>query len=852
MRKCGLLLLVTVLAIQCSGQGENNIWAFGQNAGLDFNSGSPVAIKTAIIGDEGTATISDANGQLLFYTEGSTIWDRSHNVMPNGFNLTGLTPRQDVNPTVSTSQGALIIPIPDTLGKYYVFSISSWEYGENTGRFYYSVVDMSLNGGLGDVVPDRKGILIDSGLTEKLDATLGDRCNIWLLVQSSGTAAFKAYEITENGINLSPVISSNSFFPGVFGVMKISPNRRKLAVTGGLQLFDFDPLTGVVSNGVMLENYSSGYYGVCFSPDNTKLYGKYKTDLAQFDLSAPDPASTKIILGNSYSQSDLRIGPDNKIYCNAPNAVVNGETINPSNFLAAIELPNLAGTACHVNKNAVRLDEKAMFILGITSPSVKLIRDTADFTSRDIKVCFEDNTTLIADSSGWDYYWEGGAVGRALTVHASGDYVVHYRTPPCVFHSDTFRVDFASRIPNTGAYAGCKGENNTYVWVYPGAGDTSKYIYTWRDSSGNLLRTSAAISSDTLFNVTAGLDAVSMQALNGCDTSFDVRLSVPNYQASFATDTIICVGESTSFENTSSGFVSYLWHFGDGDTSDLPNPAHIYTQPGLYNALLVGYPCADTAKTVVTVDSTPFIKFVSERISSCVGNAVNFYPSYPFRIDTLFWDFGDGNSNVLDFMPVHAYDSPGRWVVKVTASFRACPDVSFSDTIVINAMPVVILGPDTAMCPGVEAITLRNLRNADPVNYRYRWNTGDTTTSSLARHPGLYTLTVTSDEGCATTDSLEIAKSCYLDIPNAFTPNGDGNNDYFIPRPVLGRQLSGFSMMIYNRWGQLVFQTDKIDGRGWDGKLANFDQPEGVFIYLITATTSNHSEQYKGNVTLIR
>jgi gliding motility-associated-like protein len=137
-------------------------------------------------------------------------------------------------------------------------------------------------------------------------------------------------------------------------------------------------------------------------------------------------------------------------------------------------------------------------------------------------------------------------------------------------------------------------------------------------------------------------------------------------------------------------------------------------------------------------------------------------------------------------------------------------------------------------------------------NTQWLWNTGATTSSIFVGHPGIYSVRVTVD-GCSTNDTIEIAKDCYLDIPNAFTPNGDDVDDYFIPRNLLSKGLNDFSMKIYNRWGQVIFETNKINGRGWDGKFNGQDQPMEVYIYDISiAFKNNVHENYRGNVTLIR
>jgi hypothetical protein len=136
------LLFLLIAPLSSIAQRENNIWYFGYHAGIDFNSGSPVVLadgETATL--EGTASIAHwRTGQLLFYTDGDTIWDARHQPMPNGQDLIG---------GVRTSaQAALIIPFPQDTNKYFVFTSDQGGYalGENRGVFY-SVVDMSRRGG---------------------------------------------------------------------------------------------------------------------------------------------------------------------------------------------------------------------------------------------------------------------------------------------------------------------------------------------------------------------------------------------------------------------------------------------------------------------------------------------------------------------------------------------------------------------------------------------------------------------------------------------------------------------------------------------------------------------------------
>lgn len=133
-----LLFLLLIIGYQSGfGQKEGNIWYFGLNAGLDFNSGVLVALTDSQMStEEGCASISDCDGLLLFYTDGITVWNKNHQVMGNG---------TDLNGNISTAQGATIIQKPGSSTIFYIFTIDA-ELGSK--GFCYSEVDVSLAGGL--------------------------------------------------------------------------------------------------------------------------------------------------------------------------------------------------------------------------------------------------------------------------------------------------------------------------------------------------------------------------------------------------------------------------------------------------------------------------------------------------------------------------------------------------------------------------------------------------------------------------------------------------------------------------------------------------------------------------------
>ncbi|XZF16369.1 PKD domain-containing protein [Chitinophagaceae bacterium MMS25-I14] len=347
------------------------------------------------------------------------------------------------------------------------------------------------------------------------------------------------------------------------------------------------------------------------------------------------------------------------------------------------------------------------------------------------------------------------------------------------------------------------------------------------------------------------------QSPNGCESPrVPVEVIIHESVADFtlskdslcATDTIHLINKSTSTLP-----LNYLWSFGDGSTATTLSADHIYQQAGNYNVKLNVVStngCKDSVVKHVKVLPLPAFDFSIPDTLICRGGSIRivdtFSPGYQYAV----WDFGDGFTINKADVPQHAYDIDGHFVISVKARYSVCPEVSKEQSVTVLPFPKTDIGPDTAICPGSAPIVLQD-KYYNP-QYTYQWNTGETAGNILVTQPGTYWVTV-SDGQCATADSAVVFKSCYVDIPNAFTPNDDGINDYFFPREFLSRALISFHMQIFSRWGELIFETTSTDGRGWDGKLNGVSQGAGVYIYMIQAVFTNGvKEQHQGNVTLIR
>lgn len=258
-----------------------NVWYFGNGAGLDFNeddtrSGSPPYPLTdgVMNAPEGTSTMSDRNGDLMFYTDGQTVWNKNHQPMLNGDNIGG---------SPASTQSALIVPFPNDETMFYIFTTEAVG-NASTYALKYSIVDMKQqynpsSGFLGEVV--EKDQVLFSRSTERITASgLQGGGDVWLVAHEYGTNTFRSYLISERGIS-NPVLSSAGRIHSEFntgegqGYMKLSGNLQRLAVAiqpNIVEIFDFVDSTGRVHNPVTIQVDGTQVYGLEFSANASKLF----------------------------------------------------------------------------------------------------------------------------------------------------------------------------------------------------------------------------------------------------------------------------------------------------------------------------------------------------------------------------------------------------------------------------------------------------------------------------------------------------------------------------------------------------------------------------------------------------
>lgn len=293
--------------------------------------------------------------------------------MPNGTGLFG---------GLSSTQSSIIIPYPGDVNKFYVFTSDEFQtYISPPHKGYnYSIVDMCLDNEKGDVIPGQKNILLLDNATEKLAACYDfvNGNSYWVMGHKMFSTEFHAWHVTAAGIS-DTIVSSVGTLHGwqygsstwqngaAQGQMKFNPTGTKLAVAisnndpAVLDLFDFDPSTGIVSNPchIVIDSLlGKRIYGIEFSPDGGKLYasvsgGSGGKRIYQYDVfasggmcSAVEASRTTIFQSNYNSvMFGMQLAPNNKIY------VVG----NSYNDLSCINFPNLSGAAVSYDSSAVTI-----------------------------------------------------------------------------------------------------------------------------------------------------------------------------------------------------------------------------------------------------------------------------------------------------------------------------------------------------------------------------------------------------------------------------------------------------------------------------------------------------------------
>lgn len=344
----------------------------------------------------------------------------------------------------------------------------------------------------------------------------------------------------------------------------------------------------------------------------------------------------------------------------------------------------------------------------------------------------------------------------------------------------------------------------------------------------------------TTFNITVStIGTYSIIAYYGeCTVKDTVRYSLFNSGIQFAPigDTAVCKANTPVHFSVANGFDTYLW--SNGDTSSYTD----ISQPGIY-FVQAGNQCFSYADTfTVTVFETPpltadttLCEGTPEPLATAVG-------------ENLQWYANTSDTSLLPNTPTIKTNTLNEQYFFVSQTINGCKSAKATFTAHINALPQMDLGSSIRACEGkfIELAATKNLVAS------YLWNNGDTTDAITVSTGGTFSCTVTNACGSAE-DAVEIVfidcSNC-LYVPNVFSPNNDGSNDFF--QVYSNCPLVSFRLKIFNRWGEKVFEATNENNR-WDGYYKGILQEAGIYIYTLSLTNElGQTSNAKGSITLVR
>jgi gliding motility-associated-like protein len=856
------ILLLNFISAYVFAQRQTQNWYFGRNAGLSFATPPPAALTNGALNTfEGCATFSDDQGNLLFYTDGINVYNKNHQRMPNGVGLLG-------NP--SSAQSGIIVPNGSSTTKYYIFTVDA-EGGGNGLR--YSEVDLSLDGGLGDVMAGTKNTPLFSPAEEKIAAVRHPTITgaFWVIAHGFNNNRFYSYLVNGNVIG-SPVISNiGATASGGWGYLAISPNGSRLACAyrnQGFELYDFNSNSGVVSNPLLLNN-QTGCYGVSFSPNNSILYGCNIESgaILQWNLNAGSTVDivnsvyqVGIGQGGGYRGGAIQLGLDNKLYI--PHY--------EQPYLSVINSPNMIGAGCNLQHSAINLQGRNAS-LGLppfiqsylcTPPTIAPVANqTVNAGSQTAAVNFQPSSTNagyqwmsvnnVSSSSAsgvgqngitFNVTQSGGGMGPHNGMYAASRFPPQYNVPQTAVTimntaAGVFTATFSQPVTNPLVAFASVGRPGLPVPVVV----SRPFTPIWTDAATPGWSTTYDLPN----NKFTGEEGFNIIRLDGTFTTVSFNYTVAE---SYCTVAFGFEDQNVSYSWTndmpsiglaSSGTGNILPFTAINNTSS-PIVATITATP--VSGSCVGVPTVFT----ITVNPTITTGTISGNQTICVAASTQFTTT-----GTSGGTWSSSNSAVAVVNSTGIVTGMAAGTASIAYTIGGS---SATRSIVVSPLPAIHAGPDLAIGSGGSVQMQASIAN--PVAFSYSWLPPTYLSNAQILQPVAsppvstsYVITATDVQtNCKATDTMLITVYKGLYIPTAFTPNRDGKNDVW---RVFGLAMYPNSILyVFDRAGQLMFSSDQRNPRFWDGTYKGQLLPNGVYVYMIDLKDGS-GQVPKGTVSII-
>jgi len=864
---------------------QGNIWYFGDKAGLDFNTDPPTVLTDGKTVNTATTTVSDINGKMLFYADGFYVYNRFNEQMPNSFD-----------------RGDFAIPHPGDKSIYYLLR----QNPAGTGYSYHTL-DLKLDNGKGDIVPGNPIPIIQPNGGNVNWPALTKSCNpegYWLTTRAWYSNTFWSIHIGVNGIDPTPVIShvGQDTFTSLRWV-KFSPDGQHLVGASvypkkGIEIFDFDGSTGKLSNPQFLPlqtEPSNIPYAFEFSPSGRFVYlsttgyvdpqtgSSWIAPLFQFDLENPN--SPPFLVKNlKRPVHELKRAPNGKIY-----GSLGGYKFYYS--LDVIHNPNGKNETCQYQEDGLPIvtflgADFLPFTLPVEYdlPYIHFQPNSTDTICSFENLHFPYQIGMPScglDTIQWSLEGIPGQISfNALSAQVqyfapgSGRLIVNAHTP-CGIAADTLEVLVVPPLNKTLDLGPDRVVCDNGVLTLNAGGGFARY--QWNDGS-----------ADSTFTIyPPGKYWVNVLDLCGNFQTDTININVaPNSKLDLGPDLPQqCAGFTASYQRP--GFFD-SWHWSPADFLSCTDCPGVNISPTASATWVVVAQTTNGCISVDTLSATIRDTLLFSRDTSvCIGQTLAlfgaqlpadttaqfFLPAPGIGCDTLWTVHVLGVENAsselsVTICPNAFYPFNGVLLPADTVAVFHLPSFLACDSIVevwVNAYPPLnlTLPMDTTIRIGASVLLDAVITGTGTLNFV--WSPTDGLSCFTCPDPLAnpldtitYTLAVTDVNGCTIEESVTIRvnEECRIQVPNAFTPNGDGTNDVF--RPIMDPCVRTVRQWkIINRWGQTVFEQVNFPATdpqlGWDGNWEGKPQSSDVYIWVAEFEYfDGRRETQHGDVTLVR
>lgn len=870
-------------------------WYFGANAGLDFSGGgTPTAITDGKLNTiEGSSSIANTKGILLFYTDGRTIYDK------DGKPLKSLDPRDSaatatpipLGGSTNSTQSALIVPKPTCRGCEYLYYVYTTTEIKGVKQLTYSIVDMRQNGGKGAVVEKNIPVNQPGQGTEQSASVQNERdSTYWVISRILGTNRFEVRHLTraENpsvetftGGQVADSLSNAE------GYIKIGPadttggnegNRPMAVVVPGppknsIDLFTFNDSTGKLTFNRTLDLGPAPpkAYGVEFSPDGKSLYVTMLADtnadgsqkgssyILKYDLNQRDSLLTRsrTVVDSSTTRQygSIQIGPDGRIYVAIKGSNSLGTIENPNGGLLDSLIYNPAGQSLGGKTSQLGLPNLVANFNDQSSGPGFTYADTCANSPTTFQA--SPNCPKLKETYTWDFGDSSPIVSttalnpqqhtytqakdytvslRIVTQNSTGgickdtiikDTITIVETPP------DLNLGGDTTICNRkGLTLDLKVQAKLYVWVINGA-VASRQKTVKLDRPGYYY-------------------VIGYAANGGCFKSDTIEVQIkPPPSLDLGPDTLICYQSTITLRVPQNTWQQFQWSNG-GTTRDIT-----VSQPGTYTVTgrfteSEGSVCENS--DTIRVNELPRINLraalADPKSCTSADGTIEVTPS-PAGTYTYNWTSTEagaltGTTNRQISLP------QGSYTVVVTDSVYSC-EVDTAFTLKPPATPTFNLTREASLCVGDGGRVQLVASGAQGLSYF--WPTRNETNGTITvDQVGEYQVRVTDPQGCTATGSARVVNLCEprVNIPQAFTPNNDGQNDEL---EVFSSYVTDYELRIYNRWGEVIFISNSPEQK-WDGTYKGAAYPSMLYPYVISYKSESFPERdrvvKRGSVLLIR